>query len=440
MQSNRIYMKFFMAVTVMLAVLMTVVGTTFYLASDHLATIRNRPVAEVSASIIADEQGHQPDFALETTRNYFNRVAQGINGLMWVTDSSGSVIFKTFEGAPPEPAHLFSGKGKEGAVPISLHDGTPGQLHFVFNDDWHKETNTLFFLGLAASVLTIALLSWPVANHVARPLNHLRQVMARFADGDLEARATMCRCGKGEIAMLGRDYNAMADSIVRMIESNRELSTNVSHEMRSPLARLTILQQTLAERLSKTDDTRAVALLRDMDQEIEAMDNLIGRILQFSKMHLRPEEYRDVNLVEMMSSVLETYAPRQQEKSIRLDVFAPAEVVCHVGEESMLWLLENVIGNAVKYTPENGRIVVTMRNEDNHGLIEVTNTADPLPETELESIFEPFQRGSNQTGQGSGLGLALVARIAENVGGTVLATNAATGFRLTVRVPSSTTA
>jgi two-component system OmpR family sensor kinase len=106
----------------------------------------------------------------------------------------------------------------------------------------------------------------------------------------------------------------------------------------------------------------------------------------------------------------------------------------------MLWLLENVIGNAVKHTPKNGRIVITMRSEDKQGVIEVTNTAAPLPETELQSIFEPFQRGSNQTGQGSGLGLALVARIAENVGGTVQATNAATGFRLTVRVPSSTTA
>ncbi len=435
MKSNHIYIKFFSAVTIMLAVLMIVVGTTFYLVSDQLASIHTRPVAAVASSIMADAQGRQPDLSTEKSKHYFMKVARGINGLIWITDSTDKVIFKTFEGMPPSPHILSTSKGKEGAAPVLLHDGTRGNMHFAFNSDWHKETNTLFSLGLAASVLTIALLSWPAARYVARPLNHVRETMARFAEGDLSARTSMARYREGEISMLGETYNKMADSIVRMIESNQELATNVSHEMRSPLARLTILQQTLTERLSDTDNKRVSSLLKNMNLEIQAMDNLIGRILQFSKMHLRPEPHRDINLVQVLESVVETYAPYQREKDIRLDVFAPDEVICRVGEESMLWLMENVMGNAVKYTPEKGRIVITMRTEDNQGVFEVTNTSPRLPEHELKAIFKPFHRGSNHSGEGSGVGLAIVGRIVETLNGTVQASNAATGFRLTVRIP-----
>ncbi|WP_147820006.1 sensor histidine kinase [Salidesulfovibrio onnuriiensis] len=435
MRINRLYIKFFFSVMIMLVLLTFVVAMTFTVVSRKMKTEHDRPVADVISFIMADDHGRLPPLNDPEVVKVFHKIAIGIQGKIWITDIHGGVRFKSFDGPLPDLEEAGDWDD-EGYVPVTLRDGTPGTMSFIFDDFVHKEGERLFFTGLVAVILTIALLSWPIARHITRPLHRLREVMARFAEGDLSARATKICCGKGEISVLADTYNAMADNIEGMIESGRELTANVSHELRSPLARLRVIQQMLSEKLSGTDNERLVKNLDDMEREIEAMDRLIGRILQLSKVSLRPEERYPVNLAQLFASILESYGHLMAAKNIELHVDSQEDYYLEVEEESMAWMLDNIVGNAVKFTPQNGRITFRGIDEPDRCVLEVINsTARPLSDKDLETIFEPFRRGPGETAPGTGLGLALVKRIVEHHGGTVKAQNTPQGFMLRVVLP-----
>lgn len=436
MRLNKLYIQFFLSILVMLVILFIVVGVTFHVVSQKMRHEQDRPIAGVIAYIMADEQGRLPDLATPGTIKLVRKIATGSQGKIWVTDRDDTVILKTFTGPLPNPDSFRRVKDEEGGTPVVLHDGTPGTMYFVFDETWHADGEKMFFFGLVAAVLTIALLSWPVARHITRPLHRLRETMTRFADGDLSARTGRICCGKGEMVMLANTYNDMADSIERMIKSGRELTANVSHELRSPLARLRIIQQILSERLAGMENERTDGNLKDMEREIEAMDQLIGRILQLSKLSLHPDERIPINVAQRFASILESYGHLFEARGIELRVDAPEDYFLEAEEESMSWMFDNIIANAMKFTPENGLISITVNDLDTECIMEVVNsTARPLPERELESIFEPFQRGSNETAPGTGLGLAIVRRIAERHNGHVEAENTIQGFLLRVTLP-----
>lgn len=434
MRVNRLYIQFVFSTMVMLMALFLVVALTFHVVTRKMKSDFNRPVADTISYIMADDQGRQPPMSDPKVMKTFRKIAVGIQGMIWVTDEHGTVLLKTFEGPVPEDEILEAGEWEEeGAVPVTLCDGTRGYMGFLFDETFHEEGETMFLMGLVAAVLTIFLLSWPVARHITRPLHLLRETMARFAEGDLSARAGKLCCGKGEISVLADTYNDMADSIERMIASGQELTANVSHELRSPLARLRVIQQILSERISDRDKERLGKNLVDMEREIEAMDKLIGRILQLSKLSLRPEERRSVNVAQLTASILESYSHLLSTKGIKLEVDAQEDYYLEVEEEAMSWMLDNIIGNAVKFTPEHGRIHLKVTDRPESSILEVTNsTARPLADNDLKAIFEPFRRGPGETAPGTGLGLALVSRIVERHGGSVEAESTPQGFLLRV--------
>ncbi len=432
MRTGRLYVRFFFSIMIMLVILFFVVSLTFEVVTEKMKTEHDRPVASIIAYIMADDQGRQPPLDLPEVIKVFKKTAIGTQGKLWVMDQNGAVLLKTFDGPIPSVTDVADWDD-EGEVPITLHDGSPGTMAFIFDETVHREGERLFFMGLVAAILTIALFSWPVARHITKPLQQLRKAMDRFAEGDLSSRAgRVCR-GRGEISTLAKAYDNMADNIEKMIQSGRELTANVSHELRSPLARLRIIQQMLSDKLAAPGNERLHKNLEDMEREIEAMDRLIGRILQFAKLSMRPEERLPVNVAQLFASILESYGHLIESKNIELRVDSPEDYYLQAEEESMAWLLANIVGNAVKFTPQNGRIQFTATDTPDRCTLETVNsTARPLPDDELENIFEPFRRGAGETAPGTGLGLALVKRIAERHGGSVQAENTPQGFLLRV--------
>ncbi len=161
----------------------------------------------------------------------------------------------------------------------------------------------------AQVILTIiaALFLIPVSRRVIRPLKELTVSAAKMGRGDLKQRVEIK--GKDEVAELGKAFNHMAEGLDKMVKSSRELTANVSHELRSPLTRMRISLEMLKERIEAGSTSGCDTFINGMQSEITHMDELIGKIIEFSKleMHETPAMTETVNLKELLSDLLEQY-------------------------------------------------------------------------------------------------------------------------------------
>lgn len=296
-----------------------------------------------------------------------------------------------------------------------------------------------------ASLLFAALLAW----YVSRPIRILRSIFAALAAGDLSARvgAGMGR-RRDELADLGREVDSMAEKIGALVHSQRQLLHDVSHEMRSPLARL----QT-AIGLARQQPEQIEATLDRLERESVRMDRLIGELLTLSRIEagvLGPLE--EINAAELIDEVVNnaSFEAQAQHKSVRF--IGLAEVYVSGRCELLYRALENVIRNAVRHSAEGGEVsVVADVGRDGKLLhIAILDQGPGVPEAELEVIFEPFYRGiargdaardsDKDSGPrretGYGLGLTIARRVIVAHGGSICASNlSAGGLRVEISLP-----
>ena len=299
-----------------------------------------------------------------------------------------------------------------------MHGGEMGGLHVLFekrDPDEHHEG--AFALGLLGICLFIALLVIPVSRFITKRINRLGQSALKIAGGDLSHRATVK--GRDEIGELSRAFNLMADKLEIMIKGGRELTANISHELRTPLARIRIAEQLLKEKLERDDYEDWARHLKDIREDIEELDHLIGRILDLSKLdiHESPLIRESLDLSAMIEALLERFAPTISQKSLHLKKELVQDHHYDGDREMLQTAFSNIFSNAVKYVPEGGELRVTMRVENGDLTLDVINTSDAIPEEDLARIFEPFYQAKKTPEAGSGLGLAITKKIIEKHGG-----------------------
>lgn len=295
----------------------------------------------------------------------------------------------------------------------------------------------VFAGGLALIAALLSLLAWPFSLHISRPLERLEESALRLAGGDLSARAEIV--GEHMIGrQLGEAFNTMAETVERMVRGGKELTANISHELRSPLARIRIAGECLKEALDRGDQEDAREMLQAMWEDIEEADRMIGRILEFSKVDLHEplalaEELAPAQIVERLARTLAPLA-RSRQIEIRLDLDHGLRMAGN--EEWLRAAFKNLLENALRHTEAGGSVQVALRSaESGHLVLEVTNSFAPLPPEELQLIFKPFYRGRSSQGEGSGLGLAIVRKIVALHHGEVGARNVPAGFQVWVRLP-----
>jgi two-component system sensor histidine kinase CpxA len=233
---------------------------------------------------------------------------------------------------------------------------------------------------------------------------------------------------RDEIGELARDFNHMASRIERLMQAQRRLIANVSHELRSPLTRLSLALGLMRRR---SDSGDPISLAR-MSREIERLNSLIGQLLTLSRL-----EYLDLpgpmETLDLSAIVHEIAADANFEAtSIGVSVRVPECDACTIrgAPDLVRSAIENVVLNAVKYTdPHTAVSVHLVRATDGRTASVVVQDQGPgLPETELAHVFEPFYRADaardRHTG-GAGLGLAITHRVVTLHGGSVSATNLA---------------
>jgi two-component system, OmpR family, sensor histidine kinase CpxA len=280
-----------------------------------------------------------------------------------------------------------------------------------------------------AAVLISGLICYLLARYLTGPILHLRQAARKLAEGDLSARAgAPMERRRDELGELVRDFNQMAGRIERLVTSQRSLISDISHELRSPLARLNVALG-LARR--HAGDEAAGALDR-IEREAERLNEMIGKLLSLARMQgaVGPPEKSRVQLDEMVKEVAEDAEFEAQERQCAVRVLGSIRCSTEGSPELLRSAVENVVRNAVRYTAAGTEVEITLAGRDSRAEIAVRDHGPGVPESELANLFLPFYRVAGarerETG-GSGLGLAIAERAVRLHGGTVAAANAAGG-------------
>ena len=293
-----------------------------------------------------------------------------------------------------------------------------------------------FVVGLSIVGALLGLLAWPVSLHITQPLEHLEESALQIADGDLSVRVEIL--GRHMIGkQLGIAFNVMAEKVERMVRGSKELTANISHELRSPLTRIRIAGECLRDALDQGDREGAQEMLDAMWEDIEEADRIIGSILEFSKLDLREPlpMVKNVAPAEIIEGLVRTMTPHARTRRIEIKLDLDSSIRLEGDQEWLRAAFKNLLENALQYSPEKGAVQVAMRRSCREAIVEVTNTSSPLEPEELELIFKPFYRGKTSKGEGSGLGLSIVQKIVTLHHGQVDARNVPEGFQVWVRLP-----
>jgi len=301
---------------------------------------------------------------------------------------------------------------------------------------------SLQWTRLAVSVLVSGAVCYLLARYLAGPLRRLRETTHAFAGGDLAVRVDpRVSRRRDEIGDLGRELDAMAARTEALVTAQRRLLRDVSHELRSPLARVRVALE-LARRRAGAD---AAADLDRIDRESERLDDLIGRILVLARLEegMGAAALEPVDLLALAGEVAAdaAYEAGADARPISVEGAVPRGDAVRVRgrEDQLRSVLENLVRNALHHTPAGAPVAVRVRREGGWGVVEVRDRGPGVPEAALAHLFEPFYRVDDARDRGSGghgIGLAIVERVVRNHRGEVRASNAADGgLEVTVRLP-----
>ena len=281
---------------------------------------------------------------------------------------------------------------------------------------------TLIAIGLCL-VLTV---------HITRPLGKLRQAASDIADGRLKTRVKPAIGRRhDEIALLGDDFDRMAEQIERLVTAQRNLLGDVSHDLRSPLARLIVALSLLKQGQGE----EAVEYQSRIGIEAERLDKLIGQLLTLTRIDSGVDLRETFDLANLVQEVVADgdFEARAQGRSVRF--IANDGCAIEGVAELIRSAVENVIRNAVRHTAAGTAVEVTLERQNKEILLRVRDHGPGVPDAMLQDIFQPFHRVNNHSG-GAGLGLAIVDRVVRMHNGTIQAFNAREGgLVIDIKIP-----
>ncbi len=321
-------------------------------------------------------------------------------------DGHAYILFLSFPDFRPE-----GGSRPPGPPPQPGGPPRPGEFFFPI---------VPLVATLLASLIFAALLAW----YFSKPIRSLRSAFEAVVGGNLAVRLGPAM-GKrrDELADLGHNFDRMASHLKALIDGQRRLLHDVSHELRSPLARLQAAIGLLRQQPEKLESS-----LARIERESVRMDKLVGELLTISRlkagvMSATEEEF---NMDELVSGIVSDARFEAETRGGMVDFSGCGEVLVSGCAELLHRAIENVVRNAVRHTPDGGKVSVEIHHDFNGDelRIAVLDQGPGVPDNELSEIFEPFFRGTGTNHiDGHGLGLAIARSVMEIHGGTISASN-----------------
>lgn len=282
---------------------------------------------------------------------------------------------------------------------------------------------------LVVALLATGVASWLLARSVTRPVKRISAATRAIAEGNLDARVLgRVQQRRDELGELARDFDGMAERLRELLRAKERLLRDISHELRSPLARMRV-----ALGLARQPGGDVGRQLDRLEVETERLDRLIGQVLHLSRLDARASTVArdEVDLADLVDGIAADAAFEAQALGVQVE-FAPPAAPVRVRADAQLLAsaVENVVRNALRYTAPGTAVTLDVSVAGGEARVRVRDRGPGVPESELERIFEPFHRVAESRERGSGgdgIGLAITARVLAAHGGRAVAANAADG-------------
>jgi signal transduction histidine kinase len=297
---------------------------------------------------------------------------------------------------------------------------------------------------LAIALIVSALTSWWLAEHLSAPIRRIQAGARALAAENLDVRGSAglrvsagLEGRKDEVAVLARDFDAMADQLRANRSAITQLLRDISHELRSPLARMRV-----ALGLARQPPADISRQLDRLEREIERLDSLISQVLKLARLHGTdaPFTRETFELDEVIEEVVRDANFEGAVKNCKVRLDGAAKAAVYGNRELLRSAVENVLRNAVRYSPPDAPVDVSVVRSEAGILILIRDRGPGVPDSELERIFEPFYRVAESRDRdtgGEGIGLAITAQVMKAHGGSAkAANNPGGGFEVRLNLPA----
>jgi signal transduction histidine kinase len=297
-------------------------------------------------------------------------------------------------------------------------------------------TSVAWGWGIAGVVATVlaGLVGWWMSWRLTRPLGLLTAVTTQMAAGDLTVRSPVIR--QDELGTLSHSFNQMAEQVEQNVISLRQFVADAAHEFRTPLTSLHTYLEICAANTNQDEQRRR---LQQADAQVFRLLALTNGLLDLAWIHTESAipQHTAVDLSTLLQSSSELYASRAEQSAINFQIQATQPVLVLGNEKQLRQAVHNLLDNALKFTPDEGDVVVIMRKEGGQAMLEVKDTGIGIPEADRAYLFGRFHRGRNATTYpGNGLGLAIVKAIVDAHAGQVIVASGDWGTAVTLQLPA----
>ena len=460
------------------------IAQALFLVLAIIVTLAMRPSREIS-----NLQAQEPKFlneALqayqsggdEAARKYFRTIRDNQHVRIYIFDDHGRELLERSQ--PPwierarhgriHTADTFLGRFGPGQVLSQTLTADNGRNYMLIVDLPPEEQpffgpHGIHGVGLLIAIISSGLVCYILARYLTSPIVQLRGATQKLASGDLTARAGMPASRRhDEMAELMRDFDRMAERLESLVNAQSRLLTDISHELRSPLARLNVALE-LARQRSGTEATSA---LDRIDRESNRLNELIQKLLTIARLESGDEsiEKSPVHLDRLVQEIARDAAFEAQSRHCQVEAEIIDECVV-IGSPSLLHsAIENVVRNAIRYTDEGTKVELVLERDvkvsadtglkkialqeaqpasdaadKEEAVVRVIDSGPGVPEDAIDKLFRPFYRIDDARGRqtgGVGLGLAITDRAVRLHGGTIRISNRPEGgLMVEIRLPLS---
>jgi signal transduction histidine kinase len=276
-----------------------------------------------------------------------------------------------------------------------------------------------------------------LARYFAQPIRSLSKAFEEVANGRMGARVGETMSARhDELADLGKGFDSMAERLQGLVEDKQRLLHDVSHELRSPLARLQA-----AIDLMQQQPERSSEFVARIERESSRIDRLVGELLTFARLDsgIPGHQMQAFDLIELIEAVAEDASFEAETKQCRVLTRLPRKV-CMTGDPDLLHRgIENIVRNAIRHTPQASCVTIHAETtaDETELVLDIVDEGDGVVQSDLKMIFEPFNRSPTADRfRGYGIGMAITQRVVTAHGGKVSASNGREGgLVVSIRLP-----
>ncbi len=278
-------------------------------------------------------------------------------------------------------------------------------------------------LGTYSIVVAIAIIitSYLASGFITRPIKELTDVIRKTSQGHLDQRVKIR--GSREFRQLGEAFNMMSEKLENLDRARNEFVSNASHELKTPLSAIKVLTESLLH-MELDDPLVYNEFLNDINSEIDRLNTIINDLLTLVKIDTEEEQLvrEPVELVKLVNDTLKGLQILAQQKHITMEAYHDDELIVLGDPVKLQQVISNIVDNAIKYTPDGGRVTVEVYEYSGNAVVKVSDTGIGIPAKDLPHIFDRFFRvdkaRSRATG-GTGLGLSIAHKIVLMHGGNI---------------------